>query len=58
MSAYRGQRVSKSGISQTVADDPEQIFQHSKYMTSIAPFNPDRYPRKHDLEKQNGVTHG
>ena len=58
MFAYREQRGSKSGISQTVADDPEQIFQHSKYMTSIAPFNPDRYPRKHDLGKQNGVTHG
>ena len=51
MSAYRGQRVSKSGISQTVADDPEQIFEHSKYMTSIAPLNPDRYPRKHGLGK-------
>ena len=58
MSAYRELSGSDSGLSQTAADDPEQTFQHSKYMTNIAPFNPDCYRRKHDLGKQNGVTHG
>ena len=58
MSAYRELSGSDSGLSQTAANDPEQTFQHSKYMTSIAPFNPDRYRRKYDLGKRNGVTHG